>query len=310
MLNLEWLRSFKAIYEQGNISRAAPKLYSSQPGLSMQLAALEQHLGYKLFIRAGRKMKPTEEAKQLYAYALPALERLDRVEELFQQRALQKRERIRIGLCSEIFSLVLAPQLSTLSFDVHARFADNSTLFKELEQGLLDLLITAQPLDHSLKNRFEATPFSQEQLYLIGSAHLDLSPFQQAIEDQNYKLLAQQLREFPWYAVVNEMDHSRRFWSDNFNEPLPFQPNFMLPSLSTIIQCLKTQEGLAIIPDILVQKELKNKELQLVWSGKMPSINTLYFIRDKHSRKQKELESLNAIFQQKMPQQAKKELQQ
>jgi len=308
MLNLEWLRSFKAIYEQGNISRAAPKLYSSQPGLSLQLAALEQHLGYKLFIRAGRKMKPTEEGKQLYDYALPALERLDRVEELFQQSASQKRERIRIGLCSEIFSLVLAPQLSTLSFDVHARFADNSTLFKELEQGLLDLLITAQPLDHSLEKRFKAEPFSQEQLYLVGATNLDVSLFQETIKMQNYKLLAQQLSAFPWYAVVNEMDHSRRFWSDNFDEPLPFQPNFMLPSLSTIIQCLKTQEGLAIIPDILIQKELKNKELQLVWTGKMPSINTLYFILDKHSRKQKELQLLKSIFQQKMPPQENKKL--
>lgn len=309
MLNLEWLRSFKAIYEEGNISRAAPKLYSSQPGLSMQLRALEQHLGYKLFIRAGRQMKPTEEAKQLHAYVLPALERLEQVEELFQQSALQKRERIRIGLCSEIFSLVLAPQLSTLSFDVHARFADNSTLFKELEQGLLDLLITAQPLDHSLKKRFEAAHFSQEQLYLVGSKNLDLSPFQQAIKAQDYKRLTQQLREFPWYAVINEMEHSRRFWSDNFEESLPFQPNFMLPSLATIIQCLKTQEGLAIIPDILIQKELESKELQLIWSGKTPSVNPLYFIRDKHSRKEKELELLKAIFKQKMPPQIKKELQ-
>ncbi|MFC6100930.1 helix-turn-helix domain-containing protein [Olivibacter domesticus] len=58
-LDLEWLRTFKAIYETGTLSAAAQELFISQPGLSLHLNSLEVFTGYKLD-RSARKMVPTE----------------------------------------------------------------------------------------------------------------------------------------------------------------------------------------------------------------------------------------------------------
>ena len=51
MVDLEWYRTFKAIYECKSISEAAKRLYITQPGASKHLKALESQIGKKLFIR-------------------------------------------------------------------------------------------------------------------------------------------------------------------------------------------------------------------------------------------------------------------
>lgn len=58
--NLEWLRTFKAIYETGTLSTVAQELFISQPDLSLHLNSLEAYTGTKLFDRLARKMVPTE----------------------------------------------------------------------------------------------------------------------------------------------------------------------------------------------------------------------------------------------------------
>lgn len=49
MINLEWYRSFKAVFENGTLTKASQVLFSSQPGVSVHLNALENYVGKKLF---------------------------------------------------------------------------------------------------------------------------------------------------------------------------------------------------------------------------------------------------------------------
>jgi LysR family cys regulon transcriptional activator len=56
-LKLQQLRYFIAIADNGlNITAAANRLYTSQPGVSKQLRLLEEELGVQLFRRYGRSL--------------------------------------------------------------------------------------------------------------------------------------------------------------------------------------------------------------------------------------------------------------
>ncbi|MGI9301106.1 MAG: LysR substrate-binding domain-containing protein [Gammaproteobacteria bacterium] len=56
-MKLQQLRYFDAVAENGlNISAAAARLYTSQPGISKQLKLLEEELGVALFQRCGRSL--------------------------------------------------------------------------------------------------------------------------------------------------------------------------------------------------------------------------------------------------------------
>ncbi|MCW1883528.1 LysR family transcriptional regulator [Luteolibacter flavescens] len=64
-MELYQLRTFLTIAEEGNLTRAAEKLFTSQPAVSAQVKQLEEELGVKLFERSARGMALTREGKML-----------------------------------------------------------------------------------------------------------------------------------------------------------------------------------------------------------------------------------------------------
>lgn len=65
-LNLRQIEAFKAVIEQGSVSRAAEVLYISQPAVSKLLAHLEDESGLTLFDRVRGKLAPTRQGMRLY----------------------------------------------------------------------------------------------------------------------------------------------------------------------------------------------------------------------------------------------------
>ena len=69
LLSLDQLRTFLTIAESKSFTRAADRLYRTQPALSMQIKALEKQLGTELLIRSGRETTLTEAGRVLASYA-------------------------------------------------------------------------------------------------------------------------------------------------------------------------------------------------------------------------------------------------
>ncbi|GHH48292.1 LysR family transcriptional regulator [Lentzea cavernae] len=67
------LRYFAAIAEEGNLTRAAHRLFVSQPSLTKQLKHLESQLGVRLFTRSSTGMTLTEAGHALAARVPPVL---------------------------------------------------------------------------------------------------------------------------------------------------------------------------------------------------------------------------------------------
>lgn len=65
-LNLRQVEAFKAVVENGTVSRAAQVLRVSQPAVSKLLAHLEQDSGLKLFERVKGRLAPTDRGMRLY----------------------------------------------------------------------------------------------------------------------------------------------------------------------------------------------------------------------------------------------------
>ena len=70
MLSSKQIEIFYQVYKNNSMSRAAEKLQISQPSVSKTLAGIERNLGFKLFLRKGKKLHPTLEANELFEYAL------------------------------------------------------------------------------------------------------------------------------------------------------------------------------------------------------------------------------------------------
>jgi LysR family transcriptional regulator, cys regulon transcriptional activator len=78
-LNLQQLRYLCAIVDHGlNVSEAADKLFTSQPGVSKQVRQLEDELGLKVFVRIGKRLASvTPPGEAVIAAARRALIEID-----------------------------------------------------------------------------------------------------------------------------------------------------------------------------------------------------------------------------------------
>jgi DNA-binding transcriptional LysR family regulator len=80
------LRAFCCTAQTGSISRAADRLFLSQPSVSLQIQALEREMGVQVLERRGSRVNLTDAGKALYELALPLVEGLDALPARFAAR--------------------------------------------------------------------------------------------------------------------------------------------------------------------------------------------------------------------------------
>lgn len=293
MVNLEWYRTFKAVYKSGTLTGAAEVLFISQPGVSLHLSSLENYVGYKLFDRTGRKMVPTERGKVLYNFIIEAMTKLEEAEKNFQRSTEKHTPTISVGMCFETFQITLEQYISTLPFNVIIQFGEYPEMVENLEKGILDIIITPQMVP---KSSIDYEPFSSETIVLVGGNETDVQTFQKLEETGDFDTVESWLKQQKWYGTTGDMEHLRRFWQLNFNKYPDFRPNYIVPNLNSIVRCLSSGQGLAVIPDFLCKKDIDSGQIKMIWQGKVPLTNTLHFATRKKTIYADEIALIKEIF--------------
>lgn len=97
-LNLRQIEAFKAVIENGTVSRAAELLNISQPAMSKLIAHLEFDTGLKLFDRLKGRLAPTDNGMRLYEEVDRIFAGLRQVENAVDAIRREDQGRISIGV--------------------------------------------------------------------------------------------------------------------------------------------------------------------------------------------------------------------
>ena len=143
-MELRHLRYFVAVAEQGNVSRAARKLFIAQPPLSQQLRQLEDEVGAQLFTRLPRGMQLTAAGESLLEDARAILARAGQAPLRARERQRQQQMQVRLGLVPSAMQLLLPGLLQTIGqagwpVQIEAREMISSRQQQALRLGELDL---------------------------------------------------------------------------------------------------------------------------------------------------------------------------
>lgn len=264
MVNLEWYRTFKAVYKNGNFSIAAKELFMSQPAVSQQISMLEAHVGNKLFNRKSKGVEPTEYAKLLNNLIIDALDRLENVESSFRAKAEDANRLISVGISKNLFNCI--GNLLIAKFDlIDFTFAENDILFELIDAKKLDFAITTKRFD-TFDTVYEIV--GKIKLIMVAPVRLDGAEFRQKLKSDNYAEVEQWLNEQKWYSHDARIPHIKLFWLHAFNKKRPSMvPNYIIPSESEMLRMLSDNEGVAITWNCNARKYIKENKLQLLWNS-------------------------------------------
>jgi len=241
-------------------------------------------------------MVPTEKGKILYNYVIDPLKKLEAGEKHFHKRALDERVTISIGMCFETFQYTLEEHIAQLPFNLIIKFGEYPQMQQDLDNGLLDLIITPQK-GNQQNLQYEA--FSKERIVLIAGCQTDTSTLESLLNDNKIKEAAQLLKKQLWYSTAADMDHLKKYWSTHFGEHPDFSPNYIVPNISSIIRCLSNNTGFSIVPDFLCAEALASGKIKLIWEGTSPVENILYFGTRKKTMYQEEIGQLETLLKEK-----------
>jgi DNA-binding transcriptional LysR family regulator len=144
-MDLRQLRYFVAVAEEGNISRAAKKIFLTQPALSRQIKALEDEIGQGLLERQAHSIRLTpvgtallQEARELIQHAEQMLERV---------RSAGRGVRLRVGYAPSLAAGMLSVAVENFTqAHPNARVELFDLATKEMLAGLesdkLDVVVT------------------------------------------------------------------------------------------------------------------------------------------------------------------------
>lgn len=146
-MELAGLEAFVAVAESNGFSAAGERLRLTQPAVSKRIAALEQHLGRRLFDRVGREVALTEAGRALLPRARRILAEMDDTRRALGNLDQAVGGRLTLATSHHIGLHRLPPLLrgfirSHPQTAVDIRFLDSEHAWSEVLHGRLELAIT------------------------------------------------------------------------------------------------------------------------------------------------------------------------
>lgn len=144
------LTTFVAVAESGSFSRAAERLFATQPAISKRVAALEADLGVPLFDRLGRGIRLTEAGEIFLVSARRLLAEARASREEVRALGSAVTGRLRLGTSHHVGIHRLPPVLRAFTqahpgVDLDLLFMDSERACAEVADGGLELAIVTLP---------------------------------------------------------------------------------------------------------------------------------------------------------------------
>lgn len=174
--NLNQFKIFYTVAYEGNISRAAKKLFISQPAISMAVSKLEESLDVTLFKRSAKGVQLTYEGKILFEHLETAFQAIDAGEQKIKNIKSLGVGKIKIGASASLCKYILIPFLKEyIEENPHIKIViecqSSAKSLELLENGKLDIALVVQPENNIKSNFLELGEF--EDIFIASKTYVD-----------------------------------------------------------------------------------------------------------------------------------------
>ena len=167
-MNPTLISTFLAVAETGSFTRAARETFVTQPAVSQQIRALEEHLGVRLFVRSAQRIHLTPEGEEFRHRARAVIKAQQEAELAMSEMNALQRGRLRIA-ATMFMAYLLPPALTAFKrrhpkIQVDVRFHNSAKVLQLVEDGSVDFGFAGGMAD--LPANLGVTPIHVERLVL------------------------------------------------------------------------------------------------------------------------------------------------
>lgn len=277
-IELRHLRYFQTVAEELHFSRAAEKLYITQPALSRQIKQLEEYLEAPLFIRDKRNVALTKAGEYLLEESAYMFNHLEFVKQTIRHMKLGDEGELRIGFVGSAMQSVIPELLKEIdrnSPGIHTVLTElpNQEQIDQIRNDQLDLgFIRSMRLPDDL-NRLNV--YEESFCLVLPASHpLEESNFKSVkdLETENFILFSSQYSH-GYYDKIMSIFEDQGFTPKVAHESV---------HANTIFRLVENDLGIGIVPSSL--KRGFDLNIKFIELDKIPQRTTLSAIWKKESR--------------------------
>jgi DNA-binding transcriptional LysR family regulator len=272
-LSLHQLHIFQTVATHHSYSRAAVQLSLSQPGVSLQVKALEHTIGLPLFEKSGRTLRLTEAGQELLKYSGRLFALLNETQLVLEELGGVKRGTIKVGASTSAGIYIVPAALGAfhrknpgvkLTLDVVNRFTVQDRLLRDdIDLAVMGLIEDAHDL--------EVEEFVPNELVVISSPRHPLAQCKNIpLEDLSDELFLLREKGSGTRTDVEQMFEKRG---------IPLHVGMELRSSGAVKQAVAADLGIAVMPQSAIELELMAKRLKVLDVEVFPKHRHWYLVR-------------------------------
>ena len=263
------IQTFLEVARQRSVSKAAERLFVTQPAVSMQIRQLEEAFGLPLIEPMGRNIQLTHAGEIFLTHATAAMSQFKDLEAQMAEHVGLKQGRIDLAVVStaKYFVPMLLVRFGKLHPGIHVQLSiDNrENVLVLLARSEADLVIRGRAPSHL---NCQATAFATNPLAMVAA------PDHPLVRRKNLPFSA--LADYK-FVVREEGSGTRAAMQRLFEEnKTPLQVVMAMPSNETIKQAVMAGMGLSFLSMRTVRHELASGHLALLDVQGLPQINHWY----------------------------------
>ena len=270
-MDLASLQVFQTVVRERSFSRAAEKLYRTQPAVSIAIRKLEDWVGQPLFVHGSGARTLTDAGALLSEYADRMLNLREEIRKGMQELRGLERGQVSIGVNeSSIHALLPAldryrkryPGIQIRVHRVFSRDVPREVMNHQLDIGVISYL----PEEREL----EAVEFYRDSLVMIVWPGHRLSKRRDvSIAELGNETFVAHIVESPYRQRVVQLFARHR---------IPLRMEMELPTIESIKRFVEMKRGVAIVPQMCVEREVAAGVLRQLRIRQMRVVRRLYLI--------------------------------
>lgn len=256
LLNIESLKLFCLVVDEGSISQAARLSFVSQPAVTRQIHQLENFYGTLLFDRTDGKMKVTETGKMLYPFAKTIIHDFNRSKEVIKQATGEYHSTLHVGASFTIGEYLLPSLLGRFKkqqpdIKVSLTIKNTPGVIDDLFNDVIDLALVEGIFENE---KFIVEKFADDELLLVCSPEHVWTEQIQIKELANERMIWRESSSGTRLIVENMLrEHGILEKIESYME---------LGSTQAIKSAVEAGLGVSILPRLTVARELEQGTLK------------------------------------------------